>query len=724
MAELLLELFSEEIPARMQARASDDLKRLVAEKLKAAGLSFTRADAYATPRRLALVVDGLPTAQPDVKEEKKGPRVGSPQPAIDGFLKSAGLTALDQCEKRDTGKGEFYFAVIEKKGGATTTLLPEILFDAIFDLPWPKSMSWSSMGSPGKTLNRWVRPLRSVIALFDGRELPGGFYLGHDDPGLPASGAKVITESETSAGVMPRRFPVAFSDRTFGHRFLASDSFTVSSFADYQSKLRAAKVILDPAERRAEIWKQAQALAAKEGLTVRQDDALLDEVTGLVEWPVALMGRIDDAFMSLPPEVMTTTMRVNQKYFAVLDKDGSLAPRFIVVANTEADDGGKAIVAGNERVLRARLSDAQFFWEQDKKIRLIDRVPALDGITYQAKLGSIGDKVRRMRALAASISAKIPSGDAGLADQAAHLAKADLVSGMVGEFPELQGIMGCYYARNEGLSEAVADAIAEHYKPLGPNDLCPKAPVSIAVALADKIDSLVGFFTIDERPTGSKDPFALRRAALGIIRLILENNLKLRLKPIIEESYKKYALGNEPLPVIALLMDFFADRLKVVLKDQGVRHDLIAAVFALGDQDDLTRLIARVDALKGFIESPDGANLLTANKRATNIVRIEEKKDNTRYNDSVDPSLLVEEPERALRTALSSVSGSVREAIARDDFTGAMASMAQLRAPVDAFFDKVTVNDKDPKLRANRLRMLSAINATLSAVADFSKIEG
>jgi glycyl-tRNA synthetase beta chain len=691
MAELLLELFSEEIPARMQARAADDLKRLVTEKLKAAGLSWTRADAYATPRRLALVVDGLPTAQPDVKEEKKGPRVGSPQPAIDGFLKSAGLSSLDQCEKRDTGKGEFYFAVIEKKGGAASAVLERAIGEVLQEFPWPKSMRWASYGF------RWVRPLHGIVFLFDGKPIVAEFKIGN--------------------------FTHKTGAETRGHRFLAPGAITVSSFADYQSKLRAAKVILDPAERRAEIRKQAQALAAKEDFTVRQDDALLDEVTGLVEWPVALMGRIDDAFMSLPPEVMTTTMRVNQKYFAVLDKDGSLAPRFIVVANTEADDGGKAIVAGNERVLRARLSDAQFFWEQDKKIRLIDRVPALDGITYHAKLGSIGDKVRRMRALAASISAKIPSGDAGLADQAAHLAKADLVSGMVGEFPELQGIMGCYYARNEGLSEAVADAIAEHYKPLGPNDLCPKAPVSIAVALAEKIDTLTLFFAVDERPTGSKDPFALRRAALGVIRLILENNLRLGLREILFKAHG-YFEKKPPQPTVALLMDFFADRLKVALKEQGVRHDLVSAVFALGDEDDLTRLIARVDALKSFVESPDGANLLTAYKRAANIVRIEEKKDNARYDSGVDPAALIEEPEKALSAALSKVSDAARAAIAREDFTGAMASMAQLRAPVDAFFDKVTVNDKDPKLRANRLRMLSAINATLSAVADFSKIEG
>jgi len=692
MAELLLELFSEEIPARMQARASEDLKRLVTEKLKTAGLNFTRADAYATPRRLALVVDGLPTAQPDVKEEKKGPRIGSPQQAIDGFLKSAGLTSLDQCEKRDTGKGEFYFAVIEKKGGNTSTVLERAIGEVLQELPWPKSMRWAGYGF------RWVRPLHSIIFVFDGKPIVTEFKLGNFD-------------QKTGA-------------ETRGNRFLAPGAITVSNFADYQSKLRAAKVILDPAERRAEIWKQAQALAAQEGLTVRQDDALLDEVTGLVEWPVALMGRIDDAFMTLPPEVMTTTMRVNQKYFAVLAKDGKLAPRFIVTANTEADDGGKVIVAGNERVLRARLSDAQFFWEQDKKVRLIDRVPALDGITYHAKLGSVGDKVKRMRALAAFVSDKIPNGDAGLADQAAQLAKADLVSGMVGEFPELQGVMGRYYARNEGLSDAVADAIADHYKPLGPADLCPKVPVSIAVALSEKIDSLVGFFTIDERPTGSKDPFALRRAALGVIRLILENKLRIGLRGVLDQAYRSYGLGDTPQPVIGILMDFFADRLKVALKEQGVRHDLITAVFALGDEDDLTRLIARVDALKGFVESPDGVNLLAAHKRAANIVRIEEKKDNSRYDGGIDPSALVEEPEKALHATLSKVSESAKASIAREDFTGAMSAMAQLRAPVDAFFDKVTVNDKDPKLRANRLRMLSAINATLSAVADFSKIEG
>ncbi|HEY4165044.1 MAG TPA: glycine--tRNA ligase subunit beta, partial [Dongiaceae bacterium] len=678
MAELLLELFSEEIPARMQARAAEDLKRLVTEKLKAAGFSFTRADAYATPRRLALVVDGLPVAQPDVKEEKKGPRVGSPQQAIDGFLKSAGLASLDQCEKRDTGKGEFYFAVIEKKGVATEALLGTIVADTVFEFPWPKSMRW------GYAEKRWVRPLHSILFLFDGKLRPN----------------RISWEAYTPGG------SIDAIDKTRGHRFLAPGEIAVSNFTDYQSKLRAAKVILDPAERRAEIRKQAEVAATKEGLAVKQDDALLDEVTGLVEWPVVLVGKIDDVFMTLPPEVMTTTMRVNQKYFALLDKAGNLAPRFLVTANTEADDGGKAIIAGNERVLRARLSDAQFFWEQDKKVRLIDRVPALDGITYHAKLGSVGDKVRRVRALATVLSEKIASGDAKLADQAAELCKADLVSGMVGEFPELQGVMGRYYARNEGLPGAVAEAIADHYKPLGPNDLCPKAPVSAAVALADKIDSLVGFFAIDERPTGSKDPFALRRAALGIIRLILENRLRLKLRAILRSAFDGYKIKSQPEPVIALLMEFFADRLKVALKEQGVRHDLISAVFALGDEDDLTRLIARVDALKGFVESADGANLLTAHKRAANIVRIEEKKDNARYDGSIDAGAVVQDEEKSLNAALSTVSESARAAVAKEDFTGAMAAMAKLRQPVDAFFDKVTVNDKDAKLRANRLRML------------------
>ena len=698
MAELLLELFSEEIPARMQARAAEDLQRLVTDKLKAAGLTFTSAKSFVTPRRLALVIDGLPLAQPDVKEEKKGPRVGSPQQAVDGFLKSAGLTSLDACEKRDTGKGEFYFAVIDKKGVATATILPEIILAAMNDLPWPKSMRWA-----GNT-QRWVRPLHSIVALLDGKVLSGAFDLGGDK--------------------------VTFGDKTKGHRFLSSGEIAVANFADYQAKLKAAKVILDQAERRAEIKRQADAAAAREGLTVKQDDGLLDEVTGLVEWPTVLVGKIDDEFMSVPHEVLTTSMRVNQKYFALLDKSGKLAPRFLVTANIEASDGGAAIIHGNERVLRARLSDAKFFWDQDLKVSLSERAPLLDAITYHAKLGSVGQKVSRVKALARDLAKIIPGCDAGLANQAAGLAKADLVSGMVGEFPELQGVMGRYYARHEKLPDAVADAIADHYKPLGPNDTCPSAPVSAGVALADKIDTLTGFFAVDEKPTGSKDPFALRRAALGIIRLILENKLRLKLRDVLSLAYSGYydSVGgfekNAPKAVINDLMDFFADRLKVALKEQGTRHDLISAVFALGNEDDLTRLLARVDALKALVDSTDGANLLAGYKRAANILRIEEKKDGAAHDGAVDTAWLRQDEEKALNKALTDATAQVTAAIGKEDFGAAMKALAGLRAPVDAFFDKVTVNADEKELRGNRLRLLNSIRSTFNLVADFSKIEG
>jgi glycyl-tRNA synthetase beta chain len=700
MAELLLEIFSEEIPARMQAKAADDLKRLITEKLKAAGLAFTRADAYVTPRRLTLVIDGLPVTQADVKEEKKGPRVGSPQQAIDGFLKSAGLTALDQCEERDTGKGVFYFAVVEKKGSATAQVLPQIITEAMIALPWPKSMRWA-----GYT-QRWVRPLHSIIGLFDGKVLEGAFDLGGKS--------------------------IAFGTATRGHRFLSSGEITVTGFADYQAKLRAAHVVLDPVERRATIKAQADELAKAKGFRVKPDEGLLDEVTGLVEWPVVLMGSIDQQFMDVPAEVLTTSMRTHQKYFAVERSNGKLAPHFLVVANITAADGGAQIVAGNERVLRARLSDAQFFWHQDQKIKLADRLSGLDTVTYHAKLGTVGQKVARNTALAVELAGEIGA-DTADTKLAAQLAKADLTSGMVGEFPELQGIMGRYYAQLEKLPEDVADAIADHYKPLGPNDRVPAAPVSVAVALADKVDTLVGFFAIDEKPTGSKDPFALRRAALGIIRLIVENKLRLKLRDVLGRAFSGYydhgssAGGfekNQPKAVIADLMEFFADRLKVALKEQGTRHDLISAVFALGNEDDLTRLLARVDALASFVASEDGANLLTAYKRASNIVRIEEKKDNKSHDGAVDPALLDQAEERDLHRALTTASDQAARAVASEQFTAAMAELAQLRRPVDAFFDKVTVNSEDPARRVNRLRLLSAIRATLHKVADFSKIEG
>ncbi len=694
-SELLLEFFCEEIPARMQARAADDLKRLVTERLAANGLAFTAAAAHVTPRRLALVVEGLPERTADVTEEKKGPRVGAPEAAVQGFLKSAGLTSLDQCEQRDTGKGVFLFAVSHRKGRATADVLSEIIPAVLTEFPWPKSMRW------GSSSVRWVRPLHSIIAVFGGRPLEGGFDLG---------------------GAQGR---IAFANSTRGHRFLAPDAFTVEGFADYRDKLRAAHVILDREERKARIKADAEALAAREGLTLSPDDGLLEEVAGLVEWPVVLVGSIDESFMDVPPEVLITSMRTHQKYFALLDGEGAMAPRFVVVANTVTADGGKAVVAGNERVLRARLSDAKFFWDQDRKVKLEERVPALKDITFHARLGTVADKVARVRLLAAELARAIGA-DAEAASRAALLAKADLLSGVVGEFPEVQGIMGRYYALGEGESPAVAEAIAEHYKPLGPSDRCPTAPVSVAVALADKIDTLVGFFAIDEKPTGSKDPYALRRAALGIIRLILENGLRLNLSQVFKAAHGAYGVNGFAAAdtVSSDLMAFFADRLKVTLRDQGVRHDLIDAVFALGGEDDLVRLLARVTALQAFVGSDEGANLLAAYKRASNIVRIEEKKDGKTYDQPVDAALLTLAEEKDLYGALTDAAETAKPLLAAEDFTGTMAALARLRGPVDAFFDKVTVNADDADLRANRLRLLSQIRSTLNTVADFGRIEG
>ncbi|KAA0581559.1 glycine--tRNA ligase subunit beta [Azospirillum sp. Sh1] len=711
MTELLIEFFSEEIPARMQARAADDLKRLVTDKLAANGLTFAKAEAHSTPRRLALVVDGLPERTADVREEKKGPRVGSPEQAVAGFLKSAGLDSLDQCEQRDTGKGVFYFAVTEKKGRETAEVLAEIIPAAMAELPWPKSMRW------GTGTVRWVRPLHSIIALFGGRVLDGGYDIG---------------------GTQGR---IAFGNGTRGHRFLAPDAFTVESFADYKEKLRAAKVVLDREERKAKIKADAEALAKAQGLTLSPDDALLEEVAGLVEWPVVLMGGIDESFMDVPSEVLITSMRTHQKYFAVLDAEGKMAPRFIVVANTETLDGGKAVVAGNERVLRARLSDAKFFWDQDRKTKLEARVPALEKITFHAKLGTVAEKVTRVQLLAAEIARAIGA-DSDAASRAALLCKADLVTEVVGEFPEVQGIMGRYYALGQGESADVANAIADHYKPLGPSDSCPTAPVSVSVALADKIDTLVGFFAIDEKPTGSKDPYALRRAALGVIRLVLENGLRVKLGEVFGEvlsqvweqdigAYYYISQGNgpktgaiHPQDVKRDLMSFFADRLKVVLREQGVRHDLVDAVFALGGEDDLVRLLARVKALQAFVGSDEGANLAAAYKRASNIVRIEEKKDGATFDQPVDAARLAQDEEKALFAALNEASATAKPLLDAEDFTGTMAALAKLRGPVDAFFDKVTVNAEDKDLRANRLRLLTQIRTTLNAVADFSKIEG
>jgi len=697
MAELLLELLSEEIPARMQLRGAEELRRLVTEKLEAARLEFSGADAHVTPRRLALVVAGLPARQPDLLEERKGPRVGAPETALRGFLKSAGLATTDQCERRTVGNAEFYFAVRAVAGRKTAEVLPELVVAAVRGLSWPKSQRW------GSTSFRYVRPLHGVLAIFEGKVLRGALDLGGNS--------------------------LAFGNRTRGHRFLSPKPFAVESFADYKEKLRAAFVILDREERKRLISTRAVELAAGEGLALRDDAALLEEVAGLVEWPVPLIGSIDGSFMALPREVLVTTMRTNQRYFSLETQDGRLAPRFIVVANMAAMDGGAAIVAGNERVLRARLADAKFFWDQDRKTRLEERVPRLHELIFHAKLGTVGDKVARLQVLAAELAARVPGAKVDHVRSAALLAKADLVSGMVGEFPELQGTMGRYYALHEGEAPVVADAIAEHYAPLGPNDRCPTAPVSVAVALADKIDTLVGFFAIGEKPSGSKDPYALRRAALGVIRLIVENGLRLRLAKAFALAHRLYAEQRSGAENAAKfdageLLAFFADRLKVHLREKGVRHDLVSAVFALGGEDDLLRLLARVDALAKFLASEDGANLLTAYKRASNIVRIEEKRDRVTYDGGVDTALLREGEERALLEGLASAGNAIRSSIGREDFAGAMAALARLRPPVDAFFDKVTVNCDDSKLRANRLKLLARIRTALGDVADFSKIEG
>jgi glycyl-tRNA synthetase beta chain len=704
MAEFLLELLAEEIPARMQARATADLKRMAAGKLAEMGLAFTRAEGYATPRRLALWIDGLPLRQPDRENEIKGPRVSAPDNVIESFLKARGIASLGACEQRGSDKNAAWFYIERVAGRPTGAVLAEFLPELVLGIPWPRSMRWAYDRAT------WIRPLHSVVAVFDGELVPFEVILGSPE--------------------RPRK--IASRKETVGHRFLGPQSFTVSNFSTYKARLGVRQVVIDPAERRHIISRHGERLARTESLAIRPDAALLDEVVGLVEWPIVLMGRIDAAYMDLPPEVLTTAMRSHQKYFALQDGEGKLAPRFLVVSNMETRDHGATIVAGNERVLRARLADAQFFWDQDRKVRLEQRLPALTSIVFHAKLGSLADKMARVERLALDIARQIPGADETAVSRAARLAKADLTSGMVGEFPELQGIMGRYYALLEGETPAVADAIAEHYAPLGPSESCPSAPVSVAVALADKIDTLVGFWAIGEKPTGSRDPFALRRAALGAIRLVIENNLRLpfhRLMGLASVYYDEMKPGMLAGFDPADLLEFFADRLKVVLKETGVRNDLIAAVFALKrenglGEDDFVRLLARVDALGKFLGSADGLNLLTASKRGGNILRIEEKKDGRSYDESPDASLLRLPEEFSLVEAMKDARERAETALKRDAFTAAMAALARLREPVDRFFDKVTVNAEDPAQRANRLRLLSRIRATLDTVADFSKIEG
>lgn len=685
MAELLLELFSEEIPARMQNKAADDLARLVSAGLKDAGLVFERARGFATARRLALVIDGLPVAQQDTSEERRGPRVGAPDKAVEGFLKSAGLTR-EQLEERETEKGSFYYAVIESKGRPTIEVLPALLNAAISAVPWPKPMKWGSYSA------RWVRPLHNILCLFDGQTVP------------------LEWEHLTA------------NDQTFGHRFMAPEAITVKDFADYQARLKSALVVLDAAERERIIAADAGRLAEDEGLTLINDLALLTEVAGLVEWPESLIGSIDTSFLEVPQEALISAMRSHQKYFSLAGPDGKMAPRFIVVANLRAEDGGKLITAGNERVLSARLSDAKFFWDKDREKSLESRVPDLEKIIFHAKLGTVREKVERVIKLTAEIAPYVPNADADLAARAALLAKADLTTEMVGEFADLQGLMGRYYAAHDGEVAAVATAIEEHYSPLGPKDTCPSEPTSVIVALADKIDTLTGFYAINEKPTGSKDPYALRRAALGVIRLVLENNLRLPLLEIFEKAGALQSV-SDTLDANELL-DFFADRLKVHLKEQNVRHDYISAAFGQGGEDDLVRLMARVEALSNFLGSDDGANLLIAYRRAANILRIEEKKDGVSYGQPVEEGLLADAAETALQERISEVSGLVSGALAHDGFEAAGTAAATLRKPVDAFFDKVTVNAEDAALRANRLRLLSTIRNLLDQLADLSKIEG
>jgi glycyl-tRNA synthetase beta chain len=705
MPDLLLELFSEEIPARMQARAAEDLRKLVTDRLVEAGLLYEGAKAFVTPRRLALAVQGVPVRQPDVREEKKGPRVGAPDGAIQGFLRAAGLKSIAEAKVQPDKKGDFYVAVIEKPGRPAIEVIGEIVPQVVKSFPWPKSMRWGEQSAKAGALG-WVRPLHSIVATFG-------------------------PETEEPEIVPFAIDGIAAGDETRGHRFMAPLPFKVRRLDDYRDKLEKAKVVLDAERRKEMILADAKNLAFAQGYEMVEDAGLLAEVAGLVEWPVVLMGSFDEAFLAIPDEVIRATIRNNQKCFVLRDpRTAKLANKFILVANTEAEDGGKAIVAGNERVIRARLSDAKFFYETDLKTRLEDRLPKFEHIVFHEKLGTQAERIARIEALAGHIAREIDA-DIAKSERAARLCKADLVTEVVGEFPELQGLMGRYYAEAQGEDEAVAHACEDHYKPQGPNDLVPAERVSVAVALADKIDALVGFWAIEEKPTGSKDPYALRRAALGSIRLVLSNELRLPLSGSIREALGLHAQRGVTVRAEVVtpdLLAFFADRLKVQLREQGARHDLVDAVFSLEGQDDLLLIVRRVEALGKFLDTDDGKSLLAGTKRATNIIRIEEKRDARDYVGRPDPSLYRQDEEWALARAIDTAKAEAGAAVAKEDFEAAMRAMAKLRPHVDAFFDKVTVNvaegaDKE-KLRENRLKLLNEIREATRAVADFSKIEG
>ena len=687
MAELLVEALSEEIPARMQQRAAEDLAQIFEAELKKVGLSYEIAEHFITPRRIVIRFDGLPLEQPTLKEERRGPRVDAPAAAIDGFIRS-NKVSRDQLEERDTKKGRFYFVDIQIKGRLSQEVLPEVIDTSLKKLSWPKSMRW------GQNSFRWVRPLHSILAVFEGDTLQGELNLGHNK--------------------------LVFTNTTRGHRCCEGEPISVTGFADYQKKLKKARVIIDRKERKRLIQEEAQKLAASKKLKLREDDALLEEVCGLIEWPNILIGSIDKEFMDVPAEALVSAMRSHQKYFSLETPAGCLAPFFITVSNMPSDPRRDATtVAGNEKVLRARLSDARFFWDQDLKLKLQDRVPALSKINFFDRLGSVEDKSERLQNLVPSICEYTDVDNVEAAVKAAKLAKADLSTMMVNEFPDLQGIMGGYYASADGEATEVCRAIAGHYAPLGPTDDCPSEPITIIVSIADKIDSLVGFFGINEKPTGSRDPFALRRAALGIIRIILENNLRIPLTQLISKSLEEYpdlTNSNE-------LLDFINERLKVYLRTSGVRPDLIAAIFAAGKEDDLCRLISRVKALENFLATEDGANLLIAHRRAANIVSIEAKNDKTDFAGMPDPKTLELEEERVLFAGLAETEKLVGESLIKEDFEGAMKGLANLRLPLDDYFENVIVNSENTNIRENRLKTLSLIGKTMNQVADFSLIE-
>ena len=738
MPDLLIELFSEEIPARMQRKASEDLKKRVTDGLVEAGLTYASAGAFATPRRLTLSVEGLLAESPTTREERKGPKADAPEKAIEGFLRGAGLTR-DKVQERETPKGNVLFAVIEKPGRPAADIVAEVLETTVRNFPWPKSMRWGDGGL------RWVRPLHRILC---------------------------ILVDEAGATTVPLTIDgVTAGDATEGHRFMAPGAFSVTSFDDYAAKLKRAHVILDPAERADAIWNDATNLAFADGLEVVADKGLLDEVAGLVEWPVVLMGQIGADFLDLPPEVLQTSMKEHQKFFSVKDRTGKIV-KFITVANRETADQGATILAGNQKVLSARLADAKFFWENDLRVAKSDMSiwsQALENVTFHNKLGTTAEKIERVAALAREL-APIVGADADQAEEAARLAKADLSSEMVYEFPELQGLMGRYYIEAAGHDAAVAAVAEEHYAPLGPSDDVPTAPLSVAVALADKIDTLTGFWAIDEKPTGSKDPFALRRAALGVIRLIFENDINLHLDQFIDVQLvrnKAYVVSsvddeevealvreiavhgvftaairavrdqldgdpstgfevlNQELPDKSVdLLSFIHDRLKVYLRDQGIRHDIIDACIAMDGNDDLALLAKRAKALSETLATDDGENLLQGFKRANNILTQAEEADGVEYSYGADIKFAETDEERALFAALDAAEAKIAPAMKAQDFTTAMAGMAALRGPIDAFFEAVKINADNQTVRRNRLNLLSRIRQLCLSVADLTKIEG